>query len=156
MIFLESHYRILLVVHLLISFALVGVVGHSVAYSIAYLKGRFTHFRTEYWLTFTSVILYAAAFLVGALIYPVFRVRIRADYFDPDLPWATSLFEIKEHFAAVGFVLILSLFILRTMLTPEADKSKLRAYFVFWILMCVILVYQSLCGPYLVLLRSIQ
>jgi hypothetical protein len=155
-IFLESYYRALLVFHLIMSFTLLGLVGHSVVYSFSYLKGQFTRCRTEYWITFSSVLLYAATFLSGALIYPVFRVRIRAACFDTSLPWATSLFEIKEHFASVGFVLMLSILFLRTAIKPEEDKDKLWAYFVFWILVCIILLYQTICGPYLVLLRSIQ
>jgi hypothetical protein len=156
MLFVEPYFKVLLILHLITSFFLLGVVGHSVAYSIAYLKGRFTHFRAEYWFTLTAVILYIADFVLGALVYPVFRVRIRAEYFDANLPWATSLFEIKEHFAAVGLALILSIFLIRNTIDPQEGKDKLWTWFAFWILVCVVLLYQAISGPYLVLLRSVQ
>jgi len=45
---------------------------------------------------------YIFSFVLGLLIYPVFRVKVRAEYFDQKLPWLTGLFEIKEYVSAIG------------------------------------------------------
>lgn len=52
---------------------------------------------------------YLGVFILGLLIYPVFRVKVRGDYFDPQLPWLTGLFEIKEFIAAIGLFVALVL-----------------------------------------------
>jgi hypothetical protein len=52
---------------------------------------------------------YVLTFILGLLIYPVFRIRVRAEYFDLKLPWLTGLFEIKEYMAAIGLFIALVL-----------------------------------------------
>ncbi|OGZ23331.1 MAG: hypothetical protein A3A08_02380 [Candidatus Nealsonbacteria bacterium RIFCSPLOWO2_01_FULL_41_9] len=52
---------------------------------------------------------YILTFILGLLIYPVFRIKVRAEYFDLKLPWLTGLFEIKEYVTAIGFFVALVL-----------------------------------------------
>ncbi|MBI2038478.1 MAG: hypothetical protein HYT19_00960 [Candidatus Nealsonbacteria bacterium] len=52
---------------------------------------------------------YILTFVLGLLIYPVFRIKVRAEYFDIKLPWLSGLFEIKEYLAAIGFFIALTL-----------------------------------------------
>ena len=56
-----------------------------------------------------GILAYVLSFILGLLIYPVFRVRVRAEYFDPKLPWLTGLFEIKEYVGAIGLFVALVL-----------------------------------------------
>ena len=42
------------------------------------------------------------------LLYPHFRVHVRADFLDEQAPWATKLFEVKEHLAVFALPLSLS------------------------------------------------
>jgi hypothetical protein len=51
-------------------------------------------------------ILYCITALLGALLYPTFRSIARAEYLDANAPWATGLFEIKEHAVALGLALL--------------------------------------------------
>jgi hypothetical protein len=44
--------------------------------------------------------------LIGAINYLPFRVLARAQYLDAHVPWATGLFEIKEHAAALGLAVL--------------------------------------------------
>jgi hypothetical protein len=52
------------------------------------------------------VVLFVLTAALGALLYPPFRVHVRADYLDAHAPWGTGLFEIKEHSAAIGLALL--------------------------------------------------
>jgi hypothetical protein len=156
MIFLEHFYRPLLMVHLLASFVLVGMAAHNLIRVFGYMRGRFERQSAERTFTLVSMWLYAAVFAIGALIYPTFRVRIRADYFDKVLPWAKALFEIKEHAAAIGLALVIAACLLRRNFEPSAEREKLWLYVPLWILINIVLWYQVICGPYLVMLRSIQ
>ena len=52
------------------------------------------------------VVLFVLTAALGMLLYPPFRVHVRADYLDAHVPWGTGLFEIKEHSAAIGLALL--------------------------------------------------
>lgn len=69
-----------------------------------------------------GIISYLVSFLLGLLIYPVFRVKVRAEYFDPKLPWLTGLFEIKEYVGAIG--LFIALVLLGYYLFFKIDQSE--------------------------------
>ena len=62
--------------------------------------------------------------ILGILVYPVFRVAVRAANFDPNIPWATGIFEIKEHISSIGLLAALALLFLafRKQFTPETKK----------------------------------
>ena len=44
--------------------------------------------------------------LLGAINYVPFSVFARAQYLDAHVPWATGLFEVKEHAAAIGLAVL--------------------------------------------------
>jgi hypothetical protein len=48
------------------------------------------------------ILLFCFTVFLGALLYPEFRIEVRAGFLDAQKPWATGLFEIKEHAAAMG------------------------------------------------------
>lgn len=52
------------------------------------------------------VFLFCLTVLLGAVIYLRFRVFVRAEYLDAHAPWATGLFEVKEHAAAIGLAVL--------------------------------------------------
>ena len=52
------------------------------------------------------VVLFAATALLGAINYIPFRLVARAQYLDAQVPWATGLFEVKEHATAIGLALL--------------------------------------------------
>ena len=66
---------------------------------------------------------YAAAYFLGALIYPTFRVRVRAALLDSHYPWATGLFEIKEHAASLVFIPVLAIVVLSRLLDPKRGST---------------------------------
>lgn len=46
---------------------------------------------------------YGLAVALGLLVYPAFVQDVRMAGLDTALPWATGLFEVKEHWAAIAF-----------------------------------------------------
>lgn len=52
------------------------------------------------------ILLFLTTSLLGALDYAPFRVGVRAAFLDQHEPWATGLFEIKEHATAIALALL--------------------------------------------------
>lgn len=100
---------------------------------------------------------YLSTYALGALVYPTFRVRVRAALLDPTYPWATGLFEIKEHAATLVLIPVLALFALSRALDPKSPEDR-RHHFLLGGLACVVLcvlIYNSCVGWYLGTLRAV-
>lgn len=97
---------------------------------------------------------YLSTYLLGALIYPTFRVRVRAELLDRHYPWATGLFEIKEHAASIVLIPVLAIFLLSRTLDL---KQKPEALLVGGLASVVLLVlfYNACVGWYLGTIRSV-
>lgn len=159
MVFLESQAKLLLFAHLVAAVVALGSVLHlgwrlwrcGVQREAA--RSVRLHATILLWA-------YSAAFALGALLYPTFRVRVRATIFDPLLPWATGLFELKEHLASVGLVAVVALALLlrsRRGDDAQADRFAAERLFVWglWALLLSILLYDAWSGWYLGTLRSV-
>lgn len=46
-----------------------------------------------------ALVAFAAVFALGAIIYPNYRVRVRAEWLDLHARWVSVLFDVKENFA---------------------------------------------------------
>ncbi|OHB61442.1 MAG: hypothetical protein A2168_06480 [Planctomycetes bacterium RBG_13_50_24] len=154
MIFLESAYSFLLLVHLFVTFVLVGSMTHGLLIVISYLRGKFNRQKLEFFYTKVSLWSYVIVYVIGAMIYPAYRIHIRHDYFDPQLPWATGLFEVKEHWGAVGLAMFFVFHLLRKDLRPAEEKDKLRLYVPLCFILNVIVWYKVVVGCYLTLLKG--
>lgn len=154
MVFLESFYEILLLAHLFATFILVGSMTHNLFSVIGYLRGRFGRKKLELLYVKVSFWTYLIVYVLGALIYPAFRVYIRGDYFDPQIPWATGLFEVKEHWGAIGLGLFFVYYFLRKNFQPDIEKEKLFFYVPLCFLLNIILWYKTVVGCYLSLLKG--
>jgi len=154
MVFLESAYSFLLLVHLFVTFVLVGSMTHGLLIVISYLRGKFNRQKLEWLYVSVSLWSYVIVYVIGALIYPAYRIHIRHHYFDPQLPWATSLFEVKEHWGAVGLAMFFVLCLLRKNLRPAEEKDKLWLYVPLCFLLNVIVWYKVVVGCYLTVLKG--
>lgn len=97
----------LLILHGLAAVVLLGGLTHQVAASVP--VGRsVTGFLSRYRAVDGSVmanaivLAYLVTFILGTLIYPTYRLDVRIALVEMRLPWAIGLFEIKEHWAAIG------------------------------------------------------
>jgi hypothetical protein len=105
-------YILLLIVHGLCAVALLGAITHQTAgaWLPAHKQaGSFVaRFRAVSTASYANAIvaLYVCTFLLGAVIYPEFRISIRGVLEELDTPAAMGSFELKEHFAVVGLALL--------------------------------------------------
>ena len=153
MVFLENFYAILLLAHLFTTFVLVGSMTHNLLCVVGYLRGRFGRARLEWFYARVSFWTYVVTYVFGVLIYPAFRVYIRGD-FDAQIPWATGLFEVKEHWGAIGLGLFFVYYFLRKNFEPDKEKEKLFLYVPLCFLLNIILWYKVVVGCYLSLLKG--
>jgi hypothetical protein len=102
---------VLLLVHGLVAVALLGALTHQMVGQFWGVRGeRRTFVRSLRGVRAAAypnaiVALYVTTFVLGALIYPDFRVDVRTIW-DMELPKATGSFEIKEHFGAIGLAIL--------------------------------------------------
>ena len=154
MVFLESYYKFLVLLHLLATFVLVGTMTHNLLIVVNYLRGKFGRKKLEYFYVKVSLWAYIIVYTFGVLAYPAFRINTRAALFDETLPWATGLFEVKEHWGALGLAFIVVYYLLRRNLEPDEEKHKLFFYVPLCLLLNVILWYKVIVGCYLALLKG--
>jgi hypothetical protein len=134
----------LLILHVLVSIALIGAVTHQ-SFSVVRKpkpgpQGFIDRFRNVNAMTFTNaiVLLYFVDCVLGGLVYPRYRVDVRPILEDLQLRSANGLFEIKEHFAAVGLGVLPAFWLVwRTPLNPELQAARkyltwMLAFTVWW------------------------
>jgi hypothetical protein len=125
--------RFLLLLHAVASVFLLGAATHQ-AFAACW-PGRaeghgFTNaFRKVPGRSFAAptLFLFLATAALGAWLYPAFRVDVRAAVLDVQYPWATSLFELKEHFAAIGLCLLPAYWSLWSRKEEDHDASSRAA-----------------------------
>ena len=154
MVFLDKVYSLLLLLHLFVTFVLVGSMTHSLFVVIDYIRGKFNRQKLEWLYVRTALWSYVIVYVIGALIYPAYRIYMRQQYFDTQLPWATGLFEVKEHWGAVGLAMFFVLYLLRKNLRPAEEKEKLWFYVPLCFLLNIIVWYKVIVGCYLTLLKG--
>jgi hypothetical protein len=105
-------YVALLIVHGLLAVALLGAITHQALSAWAPAMkpaGSFaTRFRAVSGGVYTNAILvlYVCTAVLGAFIYPEFRISIRGVLDEMDMPKAMGAFELKEHFVVVGLAVL--------------------------------------------------
>ena len=134
----------LLIVHGLLAVALLGAITHQAA-SVCWPRRKpadhFTaKFRAVNGAAYANavVLLYLLTMLIGAIIYPEFRVSIRSVVEELDHRAVMGAFEMKEHFVVVGMAMLLPYwFFWRTPLAEQYAKTRtvltaMLAFIVWW------------------------
>lgn len=108
----------LTVLHGLSSGVLAGASIHKGWLAWGVLNGRVT-WPERLRRLYPSVIAIAffITFGLGLIIYPSFRVEVRAAWLDAQAPGVTMLFELKEHGVAIAALLL-------TYLVPQSRRPK--------------------------------
>lgn len=153
MVFLEDYYEILILAHLFVTFLLVGSLTHNLFVVAGYLRGKFGRKKMELRYLKYSFWSYLIIYIFGALAYPAFRVYVRG-VFDPELPWATGLFEVKEHWGVLALAMITVLYLLRRTFEPDQEKEKLWLYAGLCFIINIIVWYKVVVGALLSLLKG--
>jgi hypothetical protein len=156
MIFLEPIANFLLFLHLAASFVLAGSMAHNLILVVGYCRGNFEKQKVEQLYVKISFWAYNSAFLLGALVYPTFRIRARAEYLDSLRPAVSGLFEIKEHWGSIGLALMFAYYLMSTRLSPQKESAKL---FFFYVPLCfmlnIVVLYLIYSGYYVTTVKGI-
>jgi hypothetical protein len=102
----------LLILHGLVAVGLLGAITHQTLSSWAPANARpgsfFGRFRTVPSAAFTSaiVVLYLVTATLGAIVYLYFRVDVRPALEQAGHWQVLGLFDLKEHFIAIGLALL--------------------------------------------------
>ena len=127
---------------------------HNLLLVIGYLRGKFARQKLEWRYVKVSLWSYIIVYITGALIYPAYKIYIRNIYFDPEIPWATGLFEVKEHWGALALAFFFVYYFLRKSFKPDEEKEKLFLYVPLCFLINIIVWYKIVIGCYLSLLKG--
>lgn len=157
MIFLEPYAKPLLFLHLVAGFiALAGGI-HCLTRLVLLHRIGFPTMGPIRLHARTFVTAYLAAFVSGILIYPTFRIRVRAEWLDSTHPFVVSLFEMKEHLGLLGLPAAgLAWYLARAMeFRKEEDRQHLPAFYAGLIWATSALAYDACSGWYVASLRSL-
>jgi hypothetical protein len=78
----DTAARWVLVLHTALGVAAVGAATHLVIWMRGYLRGEFGRHRAVRKFAAISLALHAAAFIAGNLMYPTYKVEVRAAYLE--------------------------------------------------------------------------
>jgi hypothetical protein len=122
---------VLLIMHGLLAVALLGAITHQAVSVLAPARkpagsfvGRFRAVPAPSYAN-AIVVLYLVTFLLGAIIYPQYRIEIRTVVEQMGLWAQNGAFELKEHFAAVGLAVLPAYWY--QWRTPQPEHSRTRA-----------------------------
>ena len=151
----ESISKFLLFLHLGAAVVALASSVHLLSRMVRAIRGQFVaqsqlHARI---LAFS----YTAAVVLGGLIYPTFRVRVRHDYLDAALPWATGLFEVKELLGTVALLPALAVWAMSRAIDFRSREQRPYALVCigFTVYVLAVLSYNAWAGWYLGTLKSV-
>jgi hypothetical protein len=147
--------KLLMVVHGLCAVALLGSVTHTGLLAAYHLAGRpirpklrQSHAKITLWT-------YVATFTLGLILYPRFRLDVRAAYLDEHVPLATGFFELKEHLVAVGLMLAIAHFVMAPGVDVRARSSEAKLFHALGIALMGIVWIAALTGLVVVAIRPL-
>jgi hypothetical protein len=103
-----------LIVHGLLAVTLLGALTHQLV-ALLWGVGKtvqsssfVNHYRAARQQLFTRAIvaLYIVTLVLGATLYPAYRLDVRIPFEEMSLGWAVGSFELKEHLAGLGLGLL--------------------------------------------------
>ena len=153
-LFLAGFARLLVVVHAAAAIVLVGATTHHALVALGYLRGV-VKLRLGRIYAATIAVTWMVTFGLGLLAYPTFRYTARALYLDRYEPWASNLFDIKEHAAALGIPLAFGAFALSRVLEPKTDRSITRAYAAIAALLAAIVWFDVIAGLLITMAKGV-
>lgn len=119
--------KALLVLHALSAMALLGALTHLVVVKALRWRGQARE-RLEQKYSRLIAPIYAGVYGIGLALYPHFRVNIRGRLLDVEHPWASNLFDFKEHLASLGLPMAMALFFLARGGPPVRPLTDLFAF----------------------------
>ncbi|EYF08079.1 hypothetical protein [Chondromyces apiculatus] len=154
-VFLYGLRRLLLLLHTAGSIVLLGAATHHAMQMRHYLRGRFPRVRQEKtWARVTSAA-YVITFALGALLYPSYRVHVRACWLEQHAPLYVGLFDVKEVFASLALVVAVGLGLLSYTLRPAEERALVPVYAAMSFVVCAVVWLDATLGILIVSVRGI-
>jgi hypothetical protein len=169
----EAAARPLLIAHAVVAGALVALTTHHLIWII---RSRGARRRGEPRFAFLASGFFLLAFTLGCLVYPTYRVRVRAEYFDVAaardaqralneelhhqaakpvaLEKVAHVFDMKEHAIALGLLCSLTLYWLSRRADPSVAATR-RLYLGLAWCACGSTWIAALIGLYVASLRAV-
>lgn len=123
-LFLQTWGPLLVVLHTLGAIVLSGSSVHQALLSIQLLRRKQVRFGLLRIYALTTLCAYLATTLAGTLLYPRYRVLIRALFLDRHAPWAANLFDWKENVATIGLPLAVGALLLASALSRATCERR--------------------------------
>lgn len=146
--------RCIVLLHACTAIVLVGAATHHAVIALGYLRGT-CKVRLARIYAATVMVAWLVTFVLGLFAYPAFRTEVRAAYMDACEPWASSLFDVKEHLAALGIPLVIGVFLLSRAIEPKRDRSLALAYAAMVVLVAAIVWFDLLAGLLTTMVRGV-
>lgn len=154
-IFLAAWGKPLLILHSLMAILLLGSITHNVLLTVPYLWGRYKKVRLEKLYVKVVLVAYTLTFALGAILYPNYRYHVRDLYFDKHMPWASHLFDIKEHWAGIGLGLVGVFFLLSLTFDPREDRERVFLYVFLSCSIALTVWFNLIAGLWLTSLKGV-
>lgn len=151
MVFLEPYAVFLHFLHFIAGIVSVAACVHILVRQVRLKRDKRVRLHAR-----TLLVAYLTTFALGSLLYPTFRVRVRAEFLDRVYPWATGLFEMKEHAATLALIPVVGIFVLSRSLENDADREARYAPLFRGLVSLVlgVLLFNASVGWYLGSLRN--
>jgi hypothetical protein len=153
-VFLYTARRALLLLHAGGSIVLIGAATHHALQMRHYLRGRFTRIALEKTYAKVIAVAYIATFVVGALLYPTYRVHVRGYYLDRYAPFFSGLFDVKEVYASLALIVAAGLGALAYTFRPSEERWFVPIYAVMSFIVCAVVWMNVIAGILIVSIRG--
>ena len=156
--FAQGAVRPLLVLHALAAAAVVASSTHQLVFAARYLAGRAGNAPRERLVGTVASVAFAAAFGLGLLLYPTYKLHVRAEFFDRPgigLGGTARLFDIKEMGALAGLGVAGVLAYLSRRLHPTRHPEAAPLYVGLATLQCLLVWGVALIGLWVTSTRAV-
>ena len=147
--------KVLLVLHAASAIVLIGSTTHNGILAVRHLLGSPVRPRLQRLYVRVLGWAYLVTFVLGLVAYPAFRLGVRAAYLDEHVPLATGFFEVKEHWLAIGLVVLACYWPMSRTIRVGRRTSDALLYHFLGIILLVIVWLAMLTGLLLVAIRPV-
>lgn len=154
-VFLFGARRVLLVLHAGAAIVLIGAATHHALQMRHYLRGRFQRVALEKTYAKVVSVAYVITFVLGAMVYPSYRVQVRGLYLDRYAPGWSGLFDMKEVYASLTLTVAVGLGALAFTLRPAESPALARVYAMMSLLVCAVVWFDVIAGLLITSVRGL-
>ena len=147
--------RALLLLHAGSSIVFIGAATHHALQRRHYFRGRFQRQSLEKTYAKVVSVTYVLTFLLGAMVYPSYRVHVRGYYLDRFAPAYSSLFDLKEVYASLTLTVAVGLGALAFTLKPDESPALARIYATMSLFVCAVVWFDVIAGLLITSVRGL-